>query len=109
MTSFLYPVVRNLSIAARRKSGRFTGDDAALANLAAPRSNASQSRQELIAALGSLSNLHREALLMRFVDDMSFQEIADALQVPLGTVKSRLHHAIEAMRTDPRAQEFFRP
>src|SRR3954470_14101800 len=27
MTSFLYPVVRNLSIAARRKSGRFAGDE----------------------------------------------------------------------------------
>jgi RNA polymerase sigma-70 factor (ECF subfamily) len=44
---------------------------------------------------------------MRFVDDMSLQEMAKALDVPLGTVKSRLHHAIESLRRDPRAREFF--
>jgi RNA polymerase sigma-70 factor (ECF subfamily) len=57
--------------------------------------------------MAALSGLHREVVLMRFVDDMSLQEIAEALDVPLGTVKSRLHHAIEALRNDPRAQEFF--
>jgi RNA polymerase sigma-70 factor (ECF subfamily) len=110
MTSFLYPVVRNLSIAARRKSGRFAGDEAALMNLAASSSTSpSQSRQELAAALATLGGLHREVLLMRFVDDMSLQEIAEALGVPLGTVKSRLHHAIEGIRNDPRLREFFSP
>ena len=110
MTSFLYPVVRNLSIAARRRTGRFTGDEAALTELTAhPAPSEAQTRADLAAAMGALSGLHREVLLMRFVDDMSLQEIAEALDVPLGTVKSRLHHAIEALRNDPRAQEFFRP
>jgi RNA polymerase sigma-70 factor (ECF subfamily) len=108
MTSFLYPVVRNLSIAARRKSGRFATDEAALINLAAPAiSSELHSRQELAAALASLTELHRDVVLMRFVDDMSLQEMAKALDVPLGTVKSRLHHAIESLRRDPRAREFF--
>src|SRR4051794_38051115 len=109
MTSFLYPVVRNLSIAARRKSGRFGGDEPALLHLAAraePLSE-SQSRQDLLGAMASLTELHREVILMRFVDDLSLQEIADALDVPLGTVKSRLHHAIGALREDPKAREFF--
>ena len=35
---------------------------------------------------------------MRFVDDMSLQQIADALGIPLGTVKSRLHNAIDQLR-----------
>lgn len=110
MTSFLYPVVRNLSIAARRKSGRFKSDEAAFANLvssASSSSSRSQTRQELVAAMAALGDLHREVMLMRFVDDMSLQEIAEALGVPLGTVKSRLHHAIGALRDDPRAREFF--
>jgi RNA polymerase sigma-70 factor (ECF subfamily) len=109
ITSFLYPVVRNLSIAARRKSGRFVGDEPAMLNLAARAepSSESQSRQDLLGAMASLTDLHREVILMRFVDDLSLQEIADALDVPLGTVKSRLHHAIDALRQDSRAREFF--
>jgi RNA polymerase sigma-70 factor (ECF subfamily) len=52
-------------------------------------------------SLASLSDVHREILLMRFVDDMTQPEIAAALDLPLGTVKSRLHHAILAARQLP--------
>jgi RNA polymerase sigma-70 factor (ECF subfamily) len=48
-------------------------------------------------------------LTLRFVDDLSLAEIAAALQVPLGTVKSRLHLAIKDLREDPRTKEFFGP
>ena len=54
--------------------------------------------------LTSLSADHREILLMRFVDDMTQPEIAAALNIPLGTVKSRLHHAIETLKTSPAGQ-----
>ena len=32
---------------------------------------------------------------MRFVDGMSYQEIAEVLDCPLGTVKSRIHYALQ--------------
>ena len=51
----------------------------------------------------------REVLQLRFADGLSLAEIAQALQVPLGTVKSRLHNAIEAMRGDERAEKYFGP
>ena len=35
------------------------------------------------------------------------EEIAEALQIPLGTVKSRLHNGIAALREDPRARRYF--
>jgi len=35
---------------------------------------------------------------MRFADDLSLQQIAEASGAPLGTVKSRLHHALAALR-----------
>ncbi len=35
-------------------------------------------------------------------------EDASALAIPVGTVKSRIHHALAALRSDPRAQEFLR-
>ena len=108
MTTFLYPVVKHLSFAIRRKNRRFASDDEALGELAAPAAQeAESSRLELVAALGVLPEAQREVLLMRFVDGMSLQEIADALDIPLGTVKSRLHHALRALRDDRRTRDYF--
>jgi RNA polymerase sigma-70 factor (ECF subfamily) len=46
-------------------------------------------------------------LLLRFVDGFSLNEIAEALEIPLGTVKSRLHHALDSLRQDGRTRKFF--
>jgi len=40
-------------------------------------------------------------------DGLSIDEIAAATDVPAGTVKSRLHHAIAAMREDSRVRRYF--
>ena len=110
MTSFLYPVVKNLSIAARRKGRRFASDEHLLNSIPAPADqSAGAQRTELAEALAALPEAHREVLLMRYVDDLSLQEIADALAIPLGTVKSRLHHATESLRQSPAARRFFEP
>jgi len=37
-------------------------------------------------------------VMMRFFEEMTLAEIAAVLHVPLGTVKSRLHHGISALR-----------
>ena len=56
-----------------------------------------------------LPETHREVVLMRFVDGLSLDEIATALDIPLGTVKSRLHNALNALRADPRVRKYFEP
>ena len=65
------------------------------------------SRNDLAIALANLSEEHRETLLLRYVDGMALAEIAEATNVPLGTVKSRLHNALEALRQDKRARQYF--
>jgi RNA polymerase sigma-70 factor (ECF subfamily) len=49
-------------------------------------------------ALGELSEVQREILVLRDYQDLSYQEIAGVLRVPLGTVMSRLHRARKALR-----------
>ena len=44
---------------------------------------------------------------MRFVDDMSLEEIAHALETPLNTIKSRLYRALDTLRDDPRTRDYF--
>jgi RNA polymerase sigma-70 factor (ECF subfamily) len=108
MTTFLYPVVRNLSISVIRKRRGHVGDEAVLQAIPADDvPDPDGQRAELAAAMASLPDAQRETLLMRYVDDMSLQEIADALDIPLGTVKSRIHNALAALRDDPRAQDYF--
>src|SRR5262245_50415372 len=107
--TFLYPAVRNLSIAARRKSARYqsnTSEKLALEGTAAPAA-APGGNEELEALLAPLSEEHREVLLLRFVDGLSLAEIATAMEIPLGTVKSRMHNGLETLRNDPRTRELF--
>jgi len=49
-------------------------------------------------ALLSLSPEHREAVELAYFGQLSHREIAERTGVPLGTVKSRMHHAIRALR-----------
>ncbi|OGQ25630.1 MAG: hypothetical protein A2138_22570 [Deltaproteobacteria bacterium RBG_16_71_12] len=48
---------------------------------------------EIGRALGGLTEDHRAILLLREVEGMSYEEIAEALEIPRGTVMSRLFHA----------------
>jgi RNA polymerase sigma-70 factor (ECF subfamily) len=48
--------------------------------------------------LGELKPLHKEVLLLRFLEAMSYEEIADVLDCRIGTVRSRIHHAKQALR-----------
>jgi RNA polymerase sigma-70 factor, ECF subfamily len=43
--------------------------------------------------LATLRPKHREVLVLRYAENMRLEQIADALRMPLGTVKSRLNHA----------------
>jgi len=49
-------------------------------------------------ALQDLSVDHRRILTLRFLEDMSTEEIAEVIGLPSGTVKSRLHYAKAALR-----------
>lgn len=44
-------------------------------------------------ALASLDETHRSIIILRDIEDLSYEEIADILELPRGTVKSRLHRA----------------
>jgi RNA polymerase sigma-70 factor (ECF subfamily) len=107
--TFLYPAVRNLSIAARQKARRTEPLDGQLETTSSePAAPTEQLQQENISEiLEILSTEQREVLLLRFVDDLSLAEVASAMEIPLGTVKSRLHNALETLRQDPRTKNLF--
>jgi RNA polymerase sigma-70 factor (ECF subfamily) len=56
-------------------------------------------REMVQQALEALPVQFREILLLCEVEEMSYQEIAETLAVPMGTVMSRLHRARQALRS----------
>ncbi|MDX2119236.1 MAG: sigma-70 family RNA polymerase sigma factor [Planctomycetota bacterium] len=113
LTTFLYPAIKNLAATGGRKRLRLASDDTMESAAGASREPAPP---DVVARIGTspieeavkaLPEGQREVVLLRFVDDMSLGEIAAALDVPIGTVKSRLHGAIQTLRADPRVGELF--
>ncbi len=49
-------------------------------------------------AILALPSNQRETVLLRWYDELSYEEIAQVLQIPVGTVRSRLHHALRKLR-----------
>ena len=55
-------------------------------------------RDQLETAIRRLSVDHRTVLVLHHYADMSLERVAHVLDIPIGTVNSRLHHAMRAMR-----------
>lgn len=89
--TFLYPVVKHLALSrteqARRQAPR-----------AVERTSTPPSDGAIDGLLAGLSEAQKEVVQMRFTDGLELQEIAEALEIPLGTVKSRLHGALEILK-----------
>lgn len=59
---------------------------------------AAAERAELVDAIQRLAPAHREILALLFVHELPYRELAETLSIPVGTVKSRLHAARQALR-----------
>jgi RNA polymerase sigma-70 factor (ECF subfamily) len=54
-------------------------------------------RDDLDAALATLRPEFRRLIVLRYLEDMSYEDIAEVVGLPLGTVKSHLHRARAAL------------
>jgi RNA polymerase sigma-70 factor, ECF subfamily len=107
LTTLLYPAVKNIALARRRRKRAGELDIDPASTDAGPTVDPDAARSDLSAAVSQLPEAQREVLLMRVLDSMSLSEVSVALGIPEGTVKSRLHHALAALREDPRTRRQF--
>ncbi|MGA0174757.1 MAG: RNA polymerase sigma factor [Phycisphaerales bacterium] len=111
--TFLYPVVRHAAIRQMERTRRATGVSSAsgaaieaIAEPSPPAATASTDLAHVLAeAVALLPEGQREAVHLRFAEGLSLAEIAEALHVPVGTVKSRLSLAMKALRERPELAE----
>lgn len=64
----------------------------------APAPDAGLNLRDLEQGLARLSPEHREVLLLVCLEEMSYEQVAAVIGIPIGTVMSRLHRAREHMR-----------
>lgn len=99
--AWLFGIARNLSRRAHR-SGRLrrteplTHEPAARPDRSSEES--SDDLERMRASIARLPDKLRETLTYRLADGMSYEEIAAALGIPVGTVRSRLHDAVRRLR-----------
>ena len=118
--SWFFKVVRNKAIDKLRKNKRETlryvddsavKSDAFVSNDASSNINSKQSSNDpseilaqtqlklcIDAALQNISITHREIILLKDYHDFSYAEIAEILEIPTGSVMSRLHRARGALK-----------
>lgn len=108
--SWLFAIARRRAVDTfRRRTWRTVGDDA-LASLPDPAPGpeawaiAQAGEAQLVATIERLSPVHREVLVLVFVHQLSYPEVAEILDIPLGTVKSRLSNARKALRAHLRTE-----
>jgi RNA polymerase sigma-70 factor (ECF subfamily) len=101
----MYRVARNLALNAQRKGQR--GEKAALAHpdreRTAPPADHALEEEELARALAQAVKRLPPALAELFhlrSSGMSYEEMASVLEIPLGTIKSRMHQMVAQLRED---------
>ena len=101
--TWLYRIAFNVSISRRRRRrsevsvefSRDTTGDEPLDTGTSPSEPLEQAerREQLQQAMQQLTEEHRAIIVLRHIEEFSYEEIAEVLDVAVGTVRSRLHRA----------------
>ncbi len=101
-TTWLYRIARNLSYKELRRAGQITLttiDDEMIGSDESCDPVHDYDMTQIHDALDQLKPQHRDVLLLRILEDMSYENIATVIGCAVGTVRSRLHYARGALRT----------
>lgn len=99
--AWIYRIARDRAFGLLRKSGR---EPQPLGEIDVPDDSADESdfspddAARIHAALDDLPPEQREVLVLRFLEEMSYEEIARVTSQPLGTVRSRIHYGKRALK-----------
>lgn len=109
--TWLYRIVRNMTIDVKRKTSRQSKREVDVGDVSFERIQESETlfvkqesgpeedlmrkeqRKRIVDALSGISEEHRSVIILREVDGLDYQQIADVTGVSKGTIMSRLHYA----------------
>lgn len=102
LVPWLYRIARNVAYTharLRTATHESLGDETAEIPDASDEQTEFENAERVHAGLETLTLAHREILALAFLEDMSLEDVAVVLGIPVGTVKSRLHYAKRALKS----------
>lgn len=95
--AYLFGIARNVSLAFMRKHPREESLEEQKAEPVMEEEEDGRA-EEALQVIAEMPELQREILDLRFTHGLSYAEVASVLNIPVGTVRSRLHYAIGELR-----------
>jgi RNA polymerase sigma-70 factor (ECF subfamily) len=98
--AFLFGVARHVGLTAARRAKLRSTEPLTDVAAATERSGGQVDQQlgDMRAAMARLPEQIRQTLELRLHDELSYEEVAMVLEIPVGTVRSRLHSAMRMLR-----------
>jgi RNA polymerase sigma-70 factor (ECF subfamily) len=101
--TWLYRILLNKYYSWLRQQKKAVSLDISLTFIEAPREDSNKEtldvfQNNLSGILDKISPEHKEVILLKYMEEMKIEDISEILKIPEGTVKTRLHHAINNMR-----------
>ena len=93
--AYLFGIARHVGLDALRRQKPV---EEFVEPLVSPVSREDARLEPMRAAIAGLPPAQRETLLLKLQQELSYEEIAEVLAIPVGTVRSRLHHAVLQLR-----------
>lgn len=107
LETWFYRILINESVSFVRKYRRIVYlDDLPETQLLEAESTDRDEQMTLYAAIDKLSPKLRTVLILRFFEDMRFDEIAEITSTKLSTVKARLYRALELLKIDIEGEDY---
>ncbi len=99
-TTWLYRIAHGKAMLDGRRNGRAPATIAEVDCIADEEEDtfSAEDAARIHAALDRLEPVHREVLVLRFLEELSYDEIGTIVDCPLGTVRSRIHYAKAALQ-----------
>jgi RNA polymerase sigma-70 factor (ECF subfamily) len=105
--TFIFTIARRLAIDLWRRPSSRSADPEPASAPDEDRVDSILSSLEVREAMSSLSEAHREILELSYGSDLKQADIAARLGIPLGTVKTRSHHALRALKSALQQRGFY--
>lgn len=114
LSTWIYAIARNTCLSAIERRERERGDrplglEAAASSFRPPAS--SEDGHDVYVMMARLPEHYRQALTLFYLEEKSYQQVAEMLGLPMGTVKTYLHRARKqlaaAMQPGPRRRQTF--
>jgi RNA polymerase sigma-70 factor (ECF subfamily) len=107
--SWLFTTLHRKFLERRRHETRFPHHELSAAEaelpVVTPPATALLDAQQVLTALAQLDEIFRAPVALFYLEDYAYQEIADILEVPLGTVKSRIARGVRQLQVRLTADE----